>query len=64
MTVTVGVKECHAPGNVLGKREPEVPVERNMFILQYVIETTFRAVLSNDGHVRWNIIQRDSYELA
>ena len=64
MVLTVRVKEGHATSNVFGKREPKVPVERDLFILQHVIQTSFRAILSNDGHVRWNIIQCDSYELA
>lgn len=56
MGLTVRVKKGHATCNIFGKRESEVPVERNLFILQHVIQTPFGAILSNDGHIRWNII--------
>ena len=37
----------HCPGNISGKREPKAPVQRDVFVLQHVIETAFWAVLAD-----------------
>ena len=60
----VGVEECHASGDIPGKGEPEIPVQRDVVIHQHVIQAALGAVLTDDGHVDRSISDCDSKNLA
>ena len=54
---------CHSSGNISSKGKSKPPVQRNVFVLQHIIETTFGAVLADQGNAIC-LIEGSSNELA
>ena len=64
MSDATRMEEGHSSSNVPSKREPEVPVERNVVVEQHVIQTPFRAVFTDNSHIRWRIFHCSPDKLA
>ena len=51
MTHSVRVEVGHGPCNVSHKGEAERPVEWDVIVLQYIVETALGAVLGDNGNI-------------